>query len=260
MCHCTLNIFCLLASLRNSHRMNFADLHELLRSNVQSRITDGALTGTRLAQETGFRQGHISNFLNKKRALSLEGLDRVLASQGMTIEDVLPVSSMAAASSVHTDAPIDDPIMMIPLVSASVAGEVAEISSAMVIESLPLATSRLADNHARPSGRSAKWHRFVALRVDAQQAAAMEPTLASGMIAVIDRHYNSIAPYRSHQPTLYAVRYGTGVLLRYVELDDARLILRPSALDCAIQLIVVAEGETPSDYIVGRVCLLHNEL
>jgi hypothetical protein len=149
---------------------------------------------------------------------------------------------------------------MVPLVSAPAAADERQISASAVIEALPLATSRLSDNRARPSPRSIGWQRFVALQVDAQQAAAMEPVLASGMIAVIDRHYNSIAPYRAHQPTLYAVRYGAGVLLRYVEFDDGRLILRPSAIDCAVQLITITANEMPSDYIVGRVCLLLNEL
>ncbi len=240
--------------------MNFADLHELLRLNILQRIAAGDLTGTRLAQQTEFRQGHISNFLNKKRALSLEGLDRVLASQGTTIEDIMPVEVMAAAASSGADVTPDDAISLIPLVSASVAGEVAQIPPSAVFETLPLITSRLVNNHARPSRRNAGWQRFVALRIDAQQAAAMEPTLASGMVAVVDRHYNSVAPYRSHQPTLYVVRYGTGVLIRHVEFDDGRLILRPTANDCGIQLIAIAANESASDYIVGRVCLLHNEL
>jgi len=241
--------------------MNFTDLHEMLRLEVLRRIESGDLTGTRLARETGFRQGHISNFLNGKRALSLEGLDRVLAAQGLTVEQILPVGidATAARRSAPEDA-LGGSIVMVPLVSASSAAEDGQIPAAAVFETLPLATSRMADNRARPSRRSAGWQRFVALLVDTQQAAAMEPALASGMIAVVDRHYNSLAPYRAHQPTLFAVRYGAGVLLRYVEFDDGRLILRPKAIDCAVQLISIGPNEMPSDYIVGRVCLLLNEL
>ena len=88
----------------------------------------------------------------------------------------------------------------------------------------------------------------------------MEPALAAGMIVVIDRHYNSFAPYRAHQPTILAVRYGGGLLLRYVEFDEGRLILRPSATDCAVQLILIPPNTLPADYIVGRVCLVFNEL
>ena len=71
--------------------MNFQDLHELLRVELLRRIERGTLTGSRLAQQAGFQQAHISNFLNRKRALSLEGLDRVLASQNLTIDQILPL-------------------------------------------------------------------------------------------------------------------------------------------------------------------------
>jgi len=238
--------------------MNFQDLHELLRLEVLRRIESGDLTGTRLAGQAGFQQGHISNFLNRKRALSLEGLDRVLAALGLTVEQILPVD-VAAAAATPADILLEE-IAMVPIVSPLVAAEDAQIALAGVIETVPVAAARLSENRARPGRRSAGWQRFVALRLDAQQAAAMEPLLASGTIAVIDRHYNSLAPYRAHQPTLYAVRYGAGLLLRHVESEDDRLILRPAAIDCAVQLIALKPSEMPSDYIVGRVCMLIHDL
>lgn len=88
----------------------------------------------------------------------------------------------------------------------------------------------------------------------------MEPLLAPGTVAVIDRHYNSLAPYRTHQANLYAVRNGSTLLLRYLDFEDSRLILRPSSIGCPIQLITLGSNETPADYIVGRVCLLFYEL
>jgi len=241
--------------------MNFQDLHELLRLEVLRRIESGDLTGTRLAGQAKFQQGHISNYLNRKRALSLEGLDRVLAALGLTVEQILPVDVAAAAATPATpaDIPLEE-IAMVPIVSPLVAAEDAQIAPAGVIETVPVAVARLSENRARPGRRSAGWQRFAALRLDAQQAAAMEPLLASGTIAVIDRHYNSLAPYRAHQPTLYAVRYGSGLLLRHVESEDDRLILRPAAIDCAVQLIALKPSEMPSDYIVGRVCMLIHDL
>jgi hypothetical protein len=240
--------------------MNFQDLHELLRLEVLRRIESGDLTGTRLAQQTGFQQAHISNFLNRKRALSLEGLDRVLAAQALTVDKILAVDIAAAGDAAGGERSGGEEIAMVPIVSPSAAAEEGEIKAAGVIESLPVATARLLENRGRPSRRHASWQRFVALRLDAQQAAAMEPLLASGTIAVVDRHYNSLAPYRAHQPTLYAVRYSAGLLLRYLEFDDGRLILRPLAVDCAVQLVAIGPNEMPSDYIVGRVCLLIHDL
>jgi hypothetical protein len=237
--------------------MNFQDLHELLRLELLRRIERGTLTGTRLARQAGFQQAHISNFLNRKRALSLEGLDRVLASQNITIDQLLPVDLQAA----HSPQPhIADPTEPIPVVSPSTAMDEPQISPSAIIETLQVSTSRLHDNRARPSTKHAHWHRFLAIRADAQQSAAMEPLITPGAIAVLDRHYNSLAPYRAHQPTLYAVRCGAALLLRFVDFDEGRLILRPWSREFPIQLLPLATHETPADYLIGRVCLLFSEL
>jgi len=237
--------------------MNFQDLHELLRVELLRRIERGSLTGSRLAQQAGFQQAHISNFLNRKRALSLEGLDRVLASQNLTIDQILPVDLAAAASpAVQSHEPTD----IVAVVSSSVAMDEPRVAESAVIETVQVSASRLHDNRARPSTRHAHWQRFVAIRADAQQSAAMEPLLAPGAIAVLDRHYNSLAPYRAHQPTLYAVRCGGSLLLRYVDFDEGHLILRPYSRAFPVQLLPLASHESPADYIVGRVCLIFSEL
>jgi hypothetical protein len=237
--------------------MNFQDLHELLRLELVRRIERGNLTGARLARQAGFQQAHISNFLNRKRALSLEGLDRVLTSQNIAIDQLLPVDLQAAHSpQPHTT----DPTEPIPVVSSSTAMDDPQISPSAIIETLQVSTSRLHDNRARPSTKHAHWHRFLAIRADAQQSAAMEPLITPGAIAVLDRHYNSLAPYRAHQPTLYAVRCGAALLLRFADFDEGRLILRPWSREFPIQLLPLATHETPADYLIGRVCLLFSEL
>jgi transcriptional regulator with XRE-family HTH domain len=244
--------------------MNFQDLHELLRVELLRRIERGTLTGSRLAQQAGFQQAHISNFLNRKRSLSLEGLDRVLASQNLTIDQLFPldINALTAPQSsipVHTS----DPIEIVPVVSPSAAMDQARISPAAIIETIQVSASRLNSNHAnrvRTSTTQAHWQRFLAIRADTQQSAAMDPLVSPGAIAVLDRHYNSLAPYRAHQPTLYAVRCGAALLLRFVDFDEGRLILRPYSRDFPVQLLPLAAHETPADYIVGRVCLVFSEL
>lgn len=238
--------------------MNFQDLHELLRLELNQRIERGTLTGSRIAQQAGFQQAHISNFLNRKRSLSLEGLDRVLASQNLTIEQILPLD--LAASTAPSPVQTSEPIEIIPVVSPSAAMDDARISPSSIIETIQVSASRLHDNRARPSTRHAHWQRFLAIRADTQQSAAMDPLLAPGAIAVLDRHYNSLAPYRAHQPTLYAVRCGVALLLRFVDFDEGCLILRPYSRNFPVQLLPLATHETPADYIVGRVCLVFSEL
>ena len=252
--------------------MNFQDLHELLRVELLRRIDRGALTGSRLAQQAGFQQAHISNFLNRKRSLSLDGLDRVLASQDLTIDQLLPLEISAGGTLDSVGAPArqeSEPIETLPVVSPSVAMDHPRIAPSAVLETLEVSVSRLYDNRvdradrasrAHPASRLAHWQRFLAIRVDAQQSAAMAPLVAPGAIAVLDRHYTSLAPYRGHQPNLYAVRCGAALLLRFVDFDEGRLILRPWSRDFPVQLLPLAAHETPSDYLVGRVCLLFSEL
>jgi hypothetical protein len=235
--------------------MNFQDLHELLRVELLRRIERGTLTGSRLAQQAGFQQAHISNFLNRKRALSLEGLDRVLAAQNLTIDQILPLDIQAAAPLQSSD-----PFEIIPVVSPSTAMDEARISPTSIIETIQVSATRLNDNRARPSTRHAHWQRFLAIRADTQQAAAMDPLLAPGAIAVLDRHYNSLAPYRAHQPTLYAVRCGGALLLRFVDHDGGSLILRPYSRDFPVQLLPLTTKNSPADHLVGRVCLVVSEL
>jgi plasmid maintenance system antidote protein VapI len=236
------------------HPMNFQDIHELLRLELLRRIELGNLTGTGLARQAGFRQAHISNFLNRKRALSLDGLDRILAAQNLTVDQIMPLELSAASSR-----PTTDPIEAIPVVAPSTAMDEAQVRPGAVIETIHVSASQLQDNRSRPSSKCAHWQRFLAVRADAQQTAAMDPMIAAGAIVVLDRHYNSLAPYRAHQRTLYAVRCGAGLVLRYVEFDEGRLILRPLSLAFPVQLLALGSHETPADYIVGRVCLVVSE-
>ena len=238
--------------------MNFQDLHELLRSELVRRIERGVVTQSRLAQKAGFQQAHVSNFLNRKRALSLDGLDKVMEAQNLTIEQILPLDLAAAGAA--EEAPAEDSVELVPIVSPSAAMDDSQIAGAAVIETVPVVAARLRENRAKPAPRRTQWERFVAVRVDAQQAAAMAPVLATGALAVIDRHWNSLAPYRANQPNIYAVRSGSMLMLRYVDFDERHLILRPFLREFPVQLIGLREGESPADYVVGRVCLVVAEV
>ena len=238
--------------------MNFQDLHELLRLELVRRIERGTLTRSRIARQAGFQQAHISNFLNRKRSLSLEGLDRVLASQSLTIDQILPLDLAASHSPTHPS----DPTEIVPVVSPSAAMDEARISPSAIIETIQVSASRLNSNHAnrvRTSTPRTHWQRFLGIRADTQQSAAMDPLVAPGAIAVLDRHYNSLAPYRAHQPNLYAIRHGASLLIRYAELDHNHLILRPHSPTHPIHLIPLTPNESPSNHIVGRICMIFSE-
>jgi hypothetical protein len=236
--------------------MTFQKLHESLRLEMLRRIEEGTLTGVAIAREAGFRQAHISNFLNRKRALSLSGLDKVLRSQNLSVQHIMRVDLQAASA----PASAGESMVAIPVVSSATAMDVAAIGKESVIETIQISASRLQDCPARPSPRVTGWDRFVAVRADAQQAAAMQPMIAAGATLVLDRHYNSLAPHRVTQRTLYAVRNGAELMLRFLDFDKDRLILRPLSPEIPVQLLATAPNEAPADSIVGRVCLTISEL
>lgn len=134
------------------------------------------------------------------------------------------------------------------------------IAPSAVIETIPISSALLYDNRPRPSSKTASWQRFLAIRIDNHQAAAMEPLLKAGSIAILDRHYNSLAPYRPPQANVFAVRCGAALLFRFVDLDDNRLILRPYSMSVPVQLMAMEAQERPADFIIGRVCLVFSDV
>ena len=87
----------------------------------------------------------------------------------------------------------------------------------------------------------------------------MEPLLRQHFVAVIDRHYNSLALYRSQSPAIYAVHASDALHLCFLEFEANRLILRPRNHQIPVRLIELASNEQPADHIVGRVCYVLSE-
>jgi hypothetical protein len=50
------------------------------------------------------------------------------------------------------------------------------------------------------------------------------------------------------------------LMLRYVDFDERHLILRPFLREFPVQLIGLREGESPADYVVGRICMVVAEV
>jgi hypothetical protein len=235
--------------------MNFRDMHENLRLELLRRIERGVLTGSLLARQTGFRQAHISNVLNRRRLFSLEGLDRILAAQNISIEQIIPFEaprdrSQRLRASDTVTIPIAPAAAVIHQPGIQIEGP----------NFLQLPAACLRDNRSRPAPQRAHWQRYVGVFLDADQSEPMEPLLIPGSVVVIDRHYTSLAHYRAPHPTLYAVNYGGTLLLRFVSLEDGHLILRPLSLAHPIRLIRLAAHSQPSDFLIGRACLLLTDI
>jgi hypothetical protein len=233
--------------------MNFTQMHERLRLELLRRIQRGTLSVSLLARQTGFGQPHLSNFLHRRRQLSLEALDRVLAAQHLTAADLLPVMQLAGSF------PLVDDESRVPVVSHAAALFEPNIRASVVQSMLHLPEGLLPSIRTRVSNSRRTWQRFVAVRVGAVDAAAMEPLVLPEAIALLDRHYTSLTPYRPNRPNLYAVRHGAHLTLRYANFTVNRLVLRPHSVVFPVDLIEIDPGESPSDLIAGRVAHVLNE-
>jgi hypothetical protein len=113
---------------------------------------------------------------------------------------------------------------------------------------------------ARTTNSRRAWQRFVVVRVSRSEALAMDPLVMPEAFALLDRHYNSLMPYRRSRPNLYAVRHGAHLILRHADFLSNRLVLRPHNLAFPMDLIDVEPGATPNELIAGRIALIVNPL
>lgn len=238
--------------------MNFSQLHEQLRLELLRRIERGVLNGTLLARQTGLKAAHISNFLRCKRRLSLDALDRVLSAQSIAIEEL-----MAQAPNRNTHAPRNqNPASAnnIALVSQSVAMYESQVRMSSVLELIKLPPGYLDHLRTRRSADRRSWERFIAVRASYIQAEAMVPVIVPHSILVIDRHYNSLVPYRPPMPSIYAIQRGTAMLFRYATLQGGNMVLRPHKIEHPIELVEMKPEESPGNHVVGRVCVSISEV
>jgi hypothetical protein len=237
----------------NNPQMNFIQMHERLRLELLRRIQRGTLTVSLLARQTGFGQAHLSNFLRSQRQLSMAALDRVLASQNLTVQDLLPTLPRPA------ELPDDGDGDLVPLVSHAMALFEPVIRPSAIQAMVHTPPGALKSLRSKAPGSRRAWRRFVAVRIPPLDALAMDPVLLSEAVVVVDRHYNALTPYRPNRPNLYAVRNGSHLLVRYVELTSGRLVLRPHNMSFAVELIEIRDAESPGDLITGRIALIFNE-
>ena len=232
--------------------MKFKVLQENLRKILWQRIEAGELTGLRLAQQTGFKQAHISNFLNRKRGLSLEGMDKVLHVQHLSVLDLLDPEEVNKRASVLP--PSGDDFENVVLADCAIAATEPLIASMHVKDILKFKKSFLHRIRSDPEAGHSDWQRFVLIRLDAREALPMQPRLQPGATLLIDRHYNSLRPYRKGELNMYAVLKNDLCAVRYVELAGSHMMLRPHNQSCPVDLLAMPEGKKPHDYLIGRVC------
>lgn len=234
---------------RNAERaMLISDLHNRMRALVHERIEAGELTGTELAKRTGFQQAHISNFLNQRRGLSIEAMDRILEVMRWNVHDLLPAEDCELRPASGGDADFDS----IPMVKSSALLQ-SEFSSSEVIEFLRFKKSFLRRIRMEMANQRKNWQRFVLIKTEKDSGEAMRPRLLPGATLLVDRHYNSLRSYRRQDQNLYVVRTGETYKVRYLELQGHQLTLRPENQKYALGYVEIEKGRTFADYVVGRV-------
>lgn len=233
--------------------MRFKALQDNLRKTMWKRIGDRQLTGLKLAKQTGFKQAHISNFLNRKRSLSLEGMDKVLQVQKLSVLDLLDQDEVNERATAI--APAAGSFEHVPLVTSEVAAGDPQITAKKMKDILQFKKGFLKRlrSDAVPAARE-RWRRFVLIKVDGRDGMSMYPRLLPGATVLIDRHYNSLKPYRKHEQNMYAVRKEGACTIKYVERAGRNLVLRPHNQNYPVDVIAMEKDRKYSDYIIGRVC------
>jgi hypothetical protein len=232
--------------------MKFKTLQDNLRKTLWQRIGEGELTGLGLAAQTGFRQAHISNFLNRKRGLSLEGMDRVLKVQHLSVFDLLDPAEVNKRASILP--PPMDGFQDVLLVDGKIAATESRIMSMNVKDILKFEQAFLRGLRPEMETARERWERFVLIRIDAREGMSMYPRLLPGATVLIDRHYNSLKPYRKAESNMYAVNKNGACTVKYVEVAGDQLVLRPHNQAYPVDVMPIEDGAEPADYLIGRVC------
>lgn len=237
--------------------MKFKSLQDNLRKTLLERIGDGELTGLRLADQTGFKQAHISNFLNRKRGLSLEAMDKVLNVQRLSVLDLLDPAEINKRASIPP--PGEDEFDNVFVVDGPVAAMQPLIMSMKVRDIEKYKRSFLRKLRAEVHGKRREWERFVAIRADAD-AVSMYPRVLPGATVLIDRHYISVQPYRRGESNIYAVYVNGACKLRYVETAGENLVFRPHNQSYSVEIVPLEKGQTAADFVIGRICHVGMEM
>jgi len=227
-------------------------LQDNLRKALWTRIEEGHLTGMGLAKQTGFKQAHISNFLNHKRNLSLDGMDKIMNVQRLSVLDLLDQSEINKRASILP--PSEDEFDTVLLVDEEIAANSTVLMKRDIKDMYKFKRRFLSGLRIQMEGERATWGRFLLIRAGARDGMSMYPRLIPGSAILVDRHYNSLKPYRKGESNMYLVSKPDCCTIKYVEVASGYLVLRPHNSTYPVEIIQIRDGKTASDHIVGRVC------
>ena len=247
--------------------MNVSQLQERIRREALRRIKRGTLSVSLLARLAGISQGHVSNFLNDRRKISMAHLDSILLALHLEVEDLLRTRRSSATTLLHNQW---GEAGRVPLVSAQVAMHDPQLRPSNIHQLIALPAESLSGLLVRCPPARRQWERFVAIQITAEDAQGMEPLIAPGTLVVIDRHYTSFQPYRESpeipyappQANLYAAILNWGnsarLAIRYAHSESGRVTLRRHHPAYSPEVLPIPPDHTPNDLITGRITLTLN--
>ena len=184
-------------------------------------------------------------------------MDRILKALHLTVADLFDPAESEAKACVSS---LLEDYENIPLVNPT-ATPFRHVPHSAVLEHIAFKKSFLHRLRSDMASPREEWPRFLCIKVDAENGKAMAPYISPGAILLIDRHYNSLLPYRRKHSNVYAVRSAGCVLIRYIEPQDGTLLLRPQNRRFPLTLIVNgSDGSLAADQIIGRICHVSREL
>ena len=182
-------------------------------------------------------------------------MDRLLETLNLSVLDLADVAEIQRRASFPAAL---TGFENVALVTGEQATRLPRFTPEQVCESRHFSKSFLRRLKPNDAGNRGGWLRFVLIRLDAKAAGGMFPRMAAGATLLLDRHYNSLQPYRQRHPNIYAVQAHARCLVGYVSVFGDQLVLRPRNPQYAVELVRIARGRSYHDYIAGRVC--HVEL
>jgi hypothetical protein len=231
--------------------MRLLEFQDRLRAHIRARIDRRELTGVSLSLQAGLRQGHLSNFLNARRGLSLESMDRLLDALQISVLDLVDAEEIERRALCP---PAAAGLESIAIVSVEHAARLARFTPEQVGGTVSFRKAFLRRLRPNDVCNRGDWLRFVSVKLDPRAVRATFARSAAGATLLVDRHYTALDPYRQHHPNLYAVRLHSGCAVGYVSLAGDHLVVRPRNPQLPVEVTRINRTRSYSDYVVGRVC------
>jgi hypothetical protein len=232
--------------------MTILDLVHSLRTVLRGKVERGSLSVGLLARQSSLTKSHISRFLHAKGGLSIPAMKSIMQSQHLDVEDLISLIPGAPAR--------DERTHFIPLVANRSALLEPVIGAGSIESWLPVSAETLNELAHRRVRTRQSWWRFVAIRIDKQEAHTMGGLAAEGALIVIDRHYNSIRDHHPKPRGLYAVLDGNKLVLGYADAIGRHLVIQPRTTGMRAKVIYLDPNGDAGEYIIGRIVMITNVL